>query len=165
MQKQYLDYAGLKRVLKHLLPPIDAKPTCHDTDGNLVKNQKIVELTKEQYDALAVKDPDTYYMMADDNLKPDKHVKCGFATYTQDIAPGANITIPVVFKSPMPNTDYAILISKSIQGSIWGDLVVRVIDKTVNGFNIIIYNFNYDNTHKPETGSGVYWCVEPYGNS
>ena len=32
---------------------IDAKPTCRDVDGNLVKNQKIVELTKEQYDAQA----------------------------------------------------------------------------------------------------------------
>lgn len=67
MKKKYIDYAGLKRVLKHLLPPIDAKPTCRDTDGNLVKNQKIVELTKEQYDALAVKDPDTYYMINDDS--------------------------------------------------------------------------------------------------
>lgn len=66
MKKQYLDYAGLKRVLKHLLPPIDTKPTCHDTDGNLVKGQKIVELTKAQYDALADKDPDTYYMINDD---------------------------------------------------------------------------------------------------
>ena len=46
---------------------IDAKPTCRDVDGNLVKGQKIVELTKEQYDNLAVKDPDTYYMIADDN--------------------------------------------------------------------------------------------------
>ena len=46
---------------------IDAKPTCGDVDGNLVKGQKIVELTKEQYNNLAVKDPDTYYMIADDN--------------------------------------------------------------------------------------------------
>lgn len=67
MKKRYLDYAGLKRVLKRLLPPIDAKPTCHDTDGNLVKDQKIVELTKAQFDALLTKDPDTYYMVNDDN--------------------------------------------------------------------------------------------------
>ena len=46
---------------------IDAKPTCRDTDGNLVKGQKIVELTKAQYDNLADKDPDTYYMINDDN--------------------------------------------------------------------------------------------------
>lgn len=67
MKKKYIDYAGLKRVLKHLLPPIDAKPTCHDVDSNLVKGQKIVELTREQFDALAIKDPDTYYMINDDN--------------------------------------------------------------------------------------------------
>ena len=48
---------------------IDAKPTCRDTDGNLVKGQKIVELTKGQYDALSVKDPDTYYMINDDSGK------------------------------------------------------------------------------------------------
>ena len=46
---------------------IDAKPTCRDVDGNLVKGQKIVELTKEQYNNLAVKDSDTYYMIAEDN--------------------------------------------------------------------------------------------------
>ena len=45
---------------------IDAKPTCRDTDGNLVKGQKIVELTKAQFDALSTKDPDTYYMINDD---------------------------------------------------------------------------------------------------
>ena len=45
---------------------IDAKPTCHDTDGNLVKGQKIVALTKAQYDALTDKDPNTYYMVDDD---------------------------------------------------------------------------------------------------
>lgn len=48
---------------------IDAKPTCRDTDGNLVKGQKIVELTKAQFDALSTKDPDTYYMINDDNNK------------------------------------------------------------------------------------------------
>lgn len=48
---------------------IDAKPTCRDTDGNLVKGQKIVELTKTQFDALSTKDPDTYYMINDDNNK------------------------------------------------------------------------------------------------
>lgn len=67
MKKKYIDYAGLKRVLKHLLPPIDAKPTCHGVDGNMVKGQKIVELTKAQFDALSTKDPDTYYMINDDN--------------------------------------------------------------------------------------------------
>ena len=46
---------------------IDAKPTCRDTDGNLVKGQKIVELTKAQFDALSTKDPGTYYMINDDN--------------------------------------------------------------------------------------------------
>lgn len=45
---------------------IDTKPTCRDTDGNLIKGQKIVELTKAQYDALTDKDPDTYYMIDDD---------------------------------------------------------------------------------------------------
>lgn len=67
MKKKYIDYAGLKRVLKHLLPPIDAKPTCHGVDGNMVKDQKIVELTKAQFDALSTKDQDTYYMINDDS--------------------------------------------------------------------------------------------------
>lgn len=54
---------------------VDTKPTCMDTDGNLVKGQKIVTLTKAQYDALADKDPDTYYMIDDDLVKDDGIVK------------------------------------------------------------------------------------------
>ena len=77
MKKQYLNYAGLKRVLKHLLPPIDARPTCSDTDGNLVKGQKIVELTREQYDALTVKDPETYYMINDDLVLAEDFIMLG----------------------------------------------------------------------------------------
>ena len=45
---------------------IDAKLTCRNVNGDLVKGQKIVELTKEQYTNLAVKDPDTYYVVNDD---------------------------------------------------------------------------------------------------
>ena len=48
---------------------IDAKPTCRDTDGNLIKGQKIVALARAQYDALTDKDPDTYYMIDDDSGK------------------------------------------------------------------------------------------------
>lgn len=48
---------------------IDAKPTCRDVDGNLVKSQKIVALARAQYDALTDKDPDTYYMIDDDSGK------------------------------------------------------------------------------------------------
>lgn len=48
---------------------IDAKPTCRDTDGNLVKGQKIVALARAQYDALTDKDPDTYYVIDDDSGK------------------------------------------------------------------------------------------------
>ena len=48
---------------------IDAKPTCRDVDGNLVKGQKIVALARAQYDALTDKDPDTYYMIDDDSGK------------------------------------------------------------------------------------------------
>ena len=48
---------------------IDAKPTCRDTDGNLVKGQKIVALARAQYDALTDKDPDTYYIIDDDSGK------------------------------------------------------------------------------------------------
>lgn len=48
---------------------IDAKPTCRDVDGNLVKGQKIVELARAQYDTLTDKDPDTYYVIDDDSGK------------------------------------------------------------------------------------------------
>lgn len=148
---------------------IDAKPTCRDVDGNLVKDQKIVELTKAQYDNLAVKDPDTYYMINDDTAIKDMPIKNGFATYTQNIAPKTSLTIPVVFKTPMPNTDYAILIGNSIHGTAWNYQSVVVSGKTVNGFDIIIYNINQNVTHKPEllsgNKSGIYWRVEPLKNN
>ena len=149
---------------------IDAKPTCRDVDGNLVKGQKIVELTKAQYDALSTKDPDTYYMINDDTAIKDMPVKCGFATYTQNIAPGAILTIPVVFKTPMPNTDYAILIGNSIHGTVWSYQSVVVSGKTVNGFDIMVSNTNQKTAHSPSSAtsgneSGIYWRVEPYKNN
>lgn len=45
---------------------IDAKLTCRSVNGNLVKGQKIVELTKAQYNAQQALDPDTYYVVNDD---------------------------------------------------------------------------------------------------
>lgn len=120
MKKKYIDYAGLKRVLKHLLPPIDAKPTCHDTDGNLVKNQKIVELTKEQYDALAVKDPDTYYMIADDTIVKTWHPRPDWAnavatglsgslrTYT---APSDGMIVGTLFTNGNTSTGTSVIVN------------------------------------------------------
>lgn len=66
---KYLDKNGLKKILTLIKnwDLIAAKPTCQDTNGDLVPGQKIVELTKAQYNALATKDPDTYYMINDDN--------------------------------------------------------------------------------------------------
>ncbi len=45
---------------------IDAKLTCRNVNGDLVKGQKIVELTKAQYNAQKVLDPGTYYVVNDD---------------------------------------------------------------------------------------------------
>ena len=66
---KYLDKNGLNKILTLIKnwDLIAAKPTCRDVNGDLVPGQKIVELTKAQYDALATKDPDTYYMVNDDN--------------------------------------------------------------------------------------------------
>lgn len=65
----YLDKIGLKKIFTLIKnwDLIAAKPTCQDANGDLVPGQKIVELTKAQYDALTTKDPDTYYMVNDDN--------------------------------------------------------------------------------------------------
>lgn len=45
---------------------IDAKLTCRNVNGDLVKGQKIVELTKAQYSAQQALDPGTYYVVIDD---------------------------------------------------------------------------------------------------
>ena len=105
---------------------------------------------------------------ADTAIK-DMPIKNGFATYTQNISPRTQITIPVVFKMPMPNTDYAILTGNSIHGTVWGDQLITISGKTVNGFDIIIYNVNANTAHKPDitpgNESGVYWHVEPFKNN
>lgn len=43
------------------------KPTCVLPDGTKVNNQKIMQLTKAQYDAIRNKDPNTYYMVTGDS--------------------------------------------------------------------------------------------------
>lgn len=41
------------------------------TNETKVANQKIVQLTRAQYDAIQIKDPDTYYMITDDVISID----------------------------------------------------------------------------------------------
>lgn len=41
------------------------------TNETKVANQKIVQLTRAQYDAIKIKDPDTYYMITDDVISID----------------------------------------------------------------------------------------------
>lgn len=42
------------------------KPTSVNLDGTVRNDQKIMQLTRQQYNALQNKDPDTYYMVTDD---------------------------------------------------------------------------------------------------
>ena len=105
---------------------IDAKPTCRDVDGNLVKGQKIVELTKEQFDNLAVKDLDTYYMINDDNSAK--------AWYPRpDWANTVNITADQLYAGYVAPSD-GMFVCSSVMTST-NDGTVRVI--TVNGITIV----------------------------
>lgn len=51
---------------KVITEEVNSKPTCLSTSGTKVYGQKIVQLTKAQYDAIANKDANTYYMITDD---------------------------------------------------------------------------------------------------
>lgn len=51
---------------KVITEEVNSKPTCLSTSGTKVYGQKIVQLTKAQYDAIASKDANTYYMITDD---------------------------------------------------------------------------------------------------
>lgn len=46
---------------------LTAKPTCRKANGVILKNQHIIELTREEFNDLAIKDPNTYYMITDDS--------------------------------------------------------------------------------------------------
>ena len=73
---------------------IDAKPTCRDIDGNLVKDQKIVELSKAEYEGLEVKDPDTYYMVNDDNEARTWYPKPDWGNAIKITPTGSGYTAP-----------------------------------------------------------------------
>ena len=45
---------------------LKTKPTSVDTSGNPINDQKIMALTRAQYNAIQNKDPNTYYMITDD---------------------------------------------------------------------------------------------------
>ena len=110
---------------------IDAKPTCRDTDGNLVKGQKIVELTKAQFDALSTKDPDTYYMITDDNSAK--------AWYPHpDWINASIITGEQIYAGYTAQSDGMFVCSGVMP--IMGSETRRVI--TVNGIDIVSGQFN-----------------------
>lgn len=114
---KYLDKKGLAKVFTLFKDGLKYKPTCKDTNGDLVPDQKFVELTKAEYDALAIKDPDTYYMITDDIAGGDgAFVPVGL------IAPFAGSTAPTGWLlcngQAVSRTDYAKLFN--VIGTTYG---------------------------------------------
>lgn len=71
------------------------------TNETKVANQKIVQLTRAQYDAIQIKDPDTYYMITDD-VKPSVSADYG-ASLEMTINPDTYV-ITTILKDQNGNT-------------------------------------------------------------
>ena len=90
--------------------------------------------------------------------------KCGFAELTAAISPAASKSAIVTFNTPMPNTNYVVTLGRALDGTFWADQALQIINKTVNGFAILVYN-TAGQTYTPTAGSGIYWRAEPSKNS
>ena len=55
------------------------KPTSVDTSGTPLNDQKIMALTRQQYNAIQNKDPNTYYMITDDPVPSPVNVRTASA--------------------------------------------------------------------------------------
>lgn len=93
---------------------LDAKPTCRDVNGDLVKGQKIVDCTLAQYEAMATHDPNTYYNITDDNTAKTYYPKPDWAravavSVTQVnagyICPADGMIVGTTWKSSAPDVN------------------------------------------------------------
>lgn len=128
------------------------KPTTVINNGLEVKDQKIMQLTRAQYDAIKNKDPNTYYMITDDT---DSYViRTAYkpvyeGEYTTSVVDGE---LSVTF--PVPD-DFEMLEVRICYDVVWS---CGTWDHTTNSLTSIL-TVTPQAPDPPEEGRKTYWGV------
>lgn len=127
---------------KVITEEVNSKPTCVNTSGTKVYGQKIVQLTKAQYDAIASKDANTYYMITDDASDEQYTAGDGIditnGVISLDVQYGASLEMTI-----NPNTYVLTATLKDQDGSTLG--TAQTIDLPLE---TMVVGGNYDDTTK-----------------
>lgn len=127
---------------KVITEEVNSKPTCVNTSGTKVYGQKIVQLTKAQYDAIASKDANTYYMITDDASDEQYTAGDGIditnGVISLDVQYGASLEMTI-----NPNTYVLTATLKDQDGSTLG--TAQTIDLPLE---TMVVGGSYDDTTK-----------------
>ena len=75
-------------------------------------------------------------------------VKSGHATFPSKLNNNSGASLDIVFDSPMPDTNYYVLLTASYAGSGWANTQDKIANKTVNGFTITLWT-QWGSTENP----------------
>ena len=112
------------------------KPTSVDTSGTPLNDQKIMALTRQQYNAIQNKDPNTYYMITDDPVPSPVNVRTAYTDVIDSYVETADSDNPNVklFTFSIPE-DFAELQINFTFSGIWKN-DTWTGDNKVNNFNL-----------------------------
>ena len=112
------------------------KPTSVDTSGTPLNDQKIMALTRQQYNQIQNKDPNTYYMITDDPVPSPVNVRTAYTDVIDSYVETADSDNPNVklFTFSIPE-DFAELQINFTFSGIWKN-DTWTGDNKVNNFNI-----------------------------
>ena len=121
---------------KVITAALKTKPTSVDTSGTPLNDQKIMALTRQQYNQIQNKDPNTYYMITDDPVPSPVNVRTAYTDVIDSYVETADSDNPNVklFTFSIPE-DFAELQINFTFSGIWKN-DTWTGDNKVNNFNI-----------------------------
>ena len=112
------------------------KPTSVDTSGTPLNDQKIMALTRQQYNAIQNKDSNTYYMITDDPVPSPINVRTAYVDETSNIQNTTLDGMPA-FKIPVPADFTALDVSFNFSGRATSGEWTIGCDNYVHTFKVL----------------------------
>lgn len=112
------------------------KPTSVLPDGTVISNQKIMALTRAQYNAIQSKDPNTYYMITDDPVPSPINVRTAYVDQTSNIQNTTLEGMPA-FQIPVPANFTALDVSFNFSGQATSGEWTLGCDNYVHTFKVL----------------------------
>ena len=115
---------------------LKTKPTSVAPDGTVLNDQKFMALTRQQYEAIQEKDPNTYYMITDDPIPSNINVRTAYVDETANIIE-TTLDGMTAFQIPVPADFEALDVSFNFSGRATSGEWTIGCDNYVHTFRVL----------------------------